>query len=429
MNAPIDWSSAVAILAGGVILGLLFVYFFSRRKAAATIGGDADVELKDLEAKRDVLIQRLRDLDADASEEERLRIEHETAAVLRMIDQRPTREAAPVAPVRASTMTPALTGVLWGTGAFCLLAVLAYFVMREATPREQQPNPMQAAPQQQQPPAQTSPMVTQLEQAVQREPDNLELRNNLAQAYLEVENLMGVFKETQVVLAKRPDDSRALTLQGLVRLAMGESATAIDMLQRATKSDRTNLDAWVGLAWVSIQSGKVKDAEAAIAEAIKVSPENKARLDDVLTQMKAQHAMAQQQPSSGGELPAGHPPTDSPAPAPAPATADGKPGIRITIEIDPSARSRANANGVLFVIARMSPAAPPVAVRRIDASSLPTTIDLSSADSMMGQPLPDRVRIEARLDSDRDPLTKPATDPAASMDGVALGSAIKLALK
>lgn len=426
MNAPIDWSSAVAILAGGVILGLLFVYFFSRRKAAATLGGDADVELKDLEAKRDVLIQRLRDLDADASEEERLRLEHETAAVLRMIDQRPTRAAAPVAPVHAPAMNPALTGVLWGTGAFCLLAVLAYFVMREATPREQQPNPMQAAPQQQAP-AQTSPMVTQLEQAVQREPDNLELRNNLAQAYLEVENLMGVFKETQVVLAKRPDDSRALTLQGLVRLAMGESATAIDMLQRATKSDRTNLDAWVGLAWVRIQSGQVQEAEAAIGEAVKVSPENKARLEDVLTQMKAQRAMAQQQPSSGGELPAGHPPTDAPVPPPAPA--DGKPGIRITIELDPSARSRANANGVLFVIARMSPAAPPVAVRRVDASALPTTIDLTSADSMMGQPLPDKVRIEARLDSDRDPLTKPATDPAASMDGVALGSAIKLALK
>lgn len=425
MNAPTDWTSAAAILAGGVILGLLFVYFFSRRKGAPAIGGEPDLELKDLEAKRDVLIQRLRDLDVDATEEERLRIEHETAAVLRTIDShRPAREAAPAVASRPA-MSPALTGVLWGAGSFFLLAVLAYFVMRESSPREQQPGPMQqAAPQQQ--PAATSPIVAQLEQAVQREPENLELRNNLAQAYLEVENLMGVFKETQVVLAKRPEDSRALTLQGLVRLAMGEAPTAIDMLQRATKSDRTNLDAWVGLAWVFVQSGRVQEAESAIAEAVKVSPENKARLEDVLAQMKARQTAEQQPAAASGEMPAGHPPVGDAPVAPA---VDSKAAIRITIDLDPSARSRANADGFLFVIARMSPAAPPVAVKRIDARSLPATIDLSSADSMMGQALPPKVRIEARLDSDRDPLTKPATDPAASMDGVALGSTIKLTLR
>jgi cytochrome c-type biogenesis protein CcmH len=440
MNNATDWTSAVAILVGGLILGLLVVYFFSRRKAAPRFGGDADLALKDLQAKRDVLIQQLRELDSDAKltptqiAAERARLERETADVLRAIDgHRPAATAAEgSSPVAASPMSPALQGVLWGAGSFCLLAVLAYFVMKQSTPRVEQPGPMQAAPAAAaQQPAQTNPVVAQLEAAVQKDPENLQLRNDLAQAYLEVENLMGVFEQTKVVLAKQPDDSRALAFQGLVRLAMGEADVAVKMLEHATKSDGKNLDAWVGLAWVYTQTGKTKEADAAIASAIQVSPENRARLEDVLRQMKGQPSALSPQQQASGELPAGHPAIGDAAPAAAaPASAStSQASIRITIDIDPAARSRMNPNGVLFVIAKGAPGAPPVAVKRVAASSLPTTIELSSADSMMGQPLPALVRIEARLDSDGDALTKPATDPAASMDGVAIGSSIRLALK
>ena len=41
---------------------------------------------------------------------------------------------------------------------------------------------------------------------------------------------------------------------------------------------------------------------------------------------------------------------------------------------------------------------------------------------MMGQPLPTRARLEARVDSDGDPLTRDAKDPKAQLDGVAAGS-------
>jgi len=41
---------------------------------------------------------------------------------------------------------------------------------------------------------------------------------------------------------------------------------------------------------------------------------------------------------------------------------------------------------------------------------------------MMGQPLPARARVEARIDSDGDPLTRVPTDPSARLDGVAAGS-------
>lgn len=413
MNPPTDWTSAVAILAGGVILGLLFVYFFSRRKAVVR----DDLELKDLQAKRDALIQQLR----GPHVEDRAQLELEAARVMRLIDQHRPAPKTTATPAKAA-MSPALMGVLWGIGSFALLATLAYFVMKESKPREE---PVTQAAPMQQPARGANPVVAQLEAAVQKDPENLQLRNDLAQAYLESENLMGVFEQSRLVLAKKPDDSRALTFQGLVRLAMGEAESALDLLQRATKSDRTNLDAWVGLAWVDIQSGRPKEAEAAIAEAIKVSPDNRARLEQVLMQMKAQAASAAARPASG-ELPPDHPPVGEAPAGSTPAAAPAGKSIRVTIDLDPSARSR---TGVLFVIARSGSGGPPAAVKRLTPQSFPLTVDLSSADSMMGQPLPDTVRIEVRLDSDGDPLTKPPTDPAAALDGVTVGSAIRLALK
>jgi hypothetical protein len=69
----------------------------------------------------------------------------------------------------------------------------------------------------------------------------------------------------------------------------------------------------------------------------------------------------------------------------------------------------------------------PIAVKRISAATFPLNVEISSADSMMGQPLPPKMSIEARLDADGDAATKAPTDPHAFADGVTPG--IKLALK
>jgi len=49
---------------------------------------------------------------------------------------------------------------------------------------------------------------------------------------------------------------------------------------------------------------------------------------------------------------------------------------------------------------------------------------------MMGQPFPETLLIEARLDEDGDPTTRPPTDPKARLDGVKVGRTnLKLVLK
>lgn len=436
MNASTDWTSAIAILVAGVIVGVMVVLYYRRRGATPAAPADAsmaDLELKDLLAKRDALVRQLRDLDERTSDEERRRLEVETADTLRRIDEHAPLVVASAArdmKPAADGMNPVLKGYLWGVASVAALFGLGYFVMQTATPRQEggiatggietaADHPAQAPS--------SDPMILQLEAAVQRDPENLQLRNDLAQAYLERENLMAVFEQTKYVLDKSPNDSRALTFQGLVRLAMGESDTAVQMLQQATKSDPKNLDSWVSLAWVYAQTDRMSDAEQMIADAIEQSPDDKTQLERVFAEMK-QHVAAAKNAPPAGAMPADHPPVRAAAAPVAPASpraSDGR-AITVTLDLDSAAPRR---SGIVFVMARNASGGPPVAVKRLQVAAFPVTFELGQGDSMMGQPLPDTFRLEARLDGDGNAMTKAPTDLNAAQPTVTIGSNVRLALK
>lgn len=427
MNAATstDWASAVAILLSGLILGSTLIYFFGRKRSVVA---PRDAQLTDLESRRDVLVQQIRELDV-MSTDERTRLEIETAGVLREIDERKARGAVvaaePTTPHPSPDSRSATISFVWGFLTAAALGGLAYLVVRSTSERQpqqvaQQTETVQAA----QP--QRDPALRAIEETVQRQPDNLDMRIELAKAYLERENLMGVFEQTQFVLGKSPNDSRALTYQALVRMAMGDAASARNMLQKATSADPNFLDARVALAWILTQENKPAEAEKAMQEAIRRHPEEKTRLEEVMAQMRAHPPESQAR--RGGELPEGHPQIGTAAGGGA--VAQGA-AIHVTIDIDPAAKSRLGANGIVFLFARAEGVAtgPPAAAKRLAASALPVTLDLSSADSMMGQPLPPRMRLEARADADGIPTTKDPNDPVAMMDGVQLGSSVTLRLK
>ena len=369
MTGPTDWTSALAIIAAGLIAGAMLIYLVASRKTAVP---------RDLEAERDTLLEQIRALPADAVEE-RQRLELETASILREMDRIPKKSRAP----QWAFGIAGLTIVLGGLG---------YFVSASSAPRDVAPAPVAAAP------APVADVALQtLEGNVLRNPDNLEMRNDLARAYVERDNLMAVFEQTEYVLAKSPKNSRALTYQALVKGSMGKNAEAAAMLKDALRSDPTFLDAYVTLAWVQTQAGLTADAQKTMDEALRRHPDDSARLQHVFDQMR---------------------------PAPAPATAAPPAAIRVSLD-GPAGP------GVVFVIARPAGEAKghPVAVKRLEASVLPTTFDFGDADSMMGTPLPPSLRIEARIDSDGDIITKDPTEPFAFQDGVKSGTSIKLALK
>ena len=391
-----DWLSAIGILLAGLIVGFMFVYA-SMRKKHDTAPHD-DLERRDLEAKRDALIAQLRA--GDLAPNERTRIEREAAEVLRGLDQSGApvsageKSVAPLAKGGAPSSS-ALAGFLWGAGTVAAIFFIGWFVTKNATPKETAPSPT------------TSPQsIEQLESTVRANPDDSEARIALAKAYLDRENLMGVFEQTTAVLAKNPNDARAQTYQAIVRMTMGQKDEAQKLLAAATRTDPKLTDAWVALAYLRTQQSDNDGAARAIDEAIKQHPEDEQRLRSILAQM--------QQRSSGGQ-------------ARSPVQSSSGSAIHVKIDLANGARS----TGVLFVFARDEnvTAGPPAAVKRVEVTSFPITVDLSSADSMMGQPLPQRVRIEARLDADGNAMTKDPADPKASADHIPAGANVTLTLR
>lgn len=374
MNATTDWGSALAILAAGLILGTMVFFALRRRKASATN------KRNELEARRDALVQQLRDLGDDVADEDRAWLEKETAEVLRALDRLPAAppEATPDATPARKPRT-AMAG--FGLGVACTL-VLGGIAWYASTFTRDDVN--------------ADAQIAQAKDAFARN------------------DLMAAFEQTNAVLAKDPDEPRALTYNAVVRLSMGEVEKASSMLERATKRDPKLLDAWVALAQARLHANQPKEAAAAIEAAIAQHPAEEKRLREVFAAM--------QKPAAA--LPPDHPPLPGSEPAATPAAGASQP-IHITLSLDPSTPPR---GGTIYVIARGAEGGHPVAVRRIETNDFPVVLDLGAGDAMMGSALPEKVRIEARLDSDGDAGTNDPSDLRAFAEGVRSGASIELTL-
>jgi hypothetical protein len=300
------------------------------------------------------------------------------------------------------------------------LAGLIFFATRAARPRPEGGSvtgsvPGEAAP--------ADAAEAQLREAVARHPDDVEARLDLARALLHGRDLMGVWNETQAVLARSPGHPRALAYQALVRLAMGQGEVAVSMLRQALSTDPGLLEARANLAFVYASLGRRREAEATVAETARLFPEEGARLKQALAQLEAEPASAPA-PPAGEDPHAGVPPPTADATAPgteAPRAAASLSGV---IDASAAVRSRIGSAAVVFVTVREAGVdqGPPVAVKRLAASAFPLAFEIGPSDSMMGQPLPESVRLDVRADADGDPMTRPPSDPAARLDGVPAGT-------
>jgi cytochrome c-type biogenesis protein CcmH len=213
---------------------------------------------------------------------------------------------------------------------------------------------------------------------------------------------------------------------------------AVPMLKQALQKQPDFVDAYLHLALAYLRLGRAKDADQIVATAQKRFPGDA----DAITQFYAQmRARVKQAPRPGAldkdvasAPPAGpdNPHADVDA-APAPPGSSAAAGRRVagTVELDPALQGQLPAGGVLFVFARATGVSggPPAAAKRLVPSGFPLRFELTDADSMMGQPLPGTLRLEARLDTDGDPRTQDPKDPKGVLDNVAVGtSGLKLVL-
>ena len=102
-----------------------------------------------------------------------------------------------------------------------------------------------------------------------------------------------------------------------------------------------------------------------------------------------------------------------------------------TIALDPTVAGSVSGPVTVFVIARdKSGKGHPILAKRLDITSFPAKFTLGSGDSMMGGTPPDTVSLEARIDLDRDAMTKEPNAPAVKIDTVKLGATdVTLTLK
>ncbi|HKY60609.1 MAG TPA: hypothetical protein VJP59_06310 [Gemmatimonadota bacterium] len=105
------------------------------------------------------------------------------------------------------------------------------------------------------------------------------------------------------------------------------------------------------------------------------------------------------------------------------ATPDVSRGIRGMIEARGMGTPPAGAVVFVFVRPADRSSGPPLAVQRLSPSTFPLEYSIGPADAMMGPaPFPDRVVVEARLDSDGDPLSRDPGDLSARSGPVPPGS-------
>ena len=94
-----------------------------------------------------------------------------------------------------------------------------------------------------------------------------------------------------------------------------------------------------------------------------------------------------------------------------------------TIALDKSIANSVSGAVTVFVIARdRNGKGHPILVKRLDVASFPTKFALGPGDSMSGQAPPDHVSLEARIDLDRDAMTREPGAPATKIESVAIGS-------
>jgi len=437
--SEVDWIPPLLILAAGCIVGIILL--LQVRAKAPVLPVDDSGSIDDRRRRFDSIVVQLRELQDGAdtvADGDRMgetsRLEVEAALLLREIEtlKIPVAEKGQTESKRPAVASgnegffqqrPALRRLVWFTGTSVVAAVMYVILMQSAKPREvdgaltgnlpeRSGGGSAATP--------AGPAIAALLQRADANPNDLEARNDLAKAYLEQQDLMNVFQQTKLVLDRDPDNARALSYQALVRLAIGEVDEARAMVTRAIERDPNLLDAWLNLAIIHLQTGNNEAALQTLQVAKQRHPEEAAMLNEIEQEMRQRIASGPPGGQAGGQAASApnSPPSQAVAPASSPAqSVAGE--IRLANGAAPP-----RAGSLLFLTVREagSRLGAPIAAQRLSVSTFPMRFSIGQEHSMQGRPFPDSSRIEVRIDSDGDPLTKDPKDLTASADEVRKGA-------
>lgn len=212
--------------------------------------------------------------------------------------------------------------------------------------------------------------------------------------------------ELRAHLAAQPNDIQGWLLLAQADMEMQQPDQARDAYDKVLKLKPDNTTAMVG--WAQAESTASPDhhisdrARALLEQAIKLEPDNQRglwllgisdfqqgrfaeaastwRTLQPMLQPGSDVAQAVAQQIAQADARAGAPANSSSAVAPASST----PNLQVNVALAPALKAKLAAGDTLFVYARAERGPPmPLAVARLDASQLPTTVTLTDAMSML----------------------------------------------
>lgn len=255
--------------------------------------------------------------------------------------------------------------------------------------------------------------LQQLRAQVQAAPQDLNARRQLCVALLNANQLMEAFEQARELQKAAPDDPDGLFVEGVVRLAMGQWPLTVQLMDRVLAQHPDHVLAALAKGQAQAALGQTPDAIATWKKGLAAAGGKFPPIEELLAEAEAGGGAALQ--DAMAVPPAAPAPPSAASSAPA---AGGGGSFRVHIELAPGTvvpRGADGAGATLFVALRGEAPGPPAAAKRILGPSFPLELALTAADSMMGQPLPEKGSLSVHLDGDGNASTKEPGDLTAAV--------------
>lgn len=431
------------VVNAGFFGGFLMITALSRRPdAAAAI--QAEGRRVDLERNRELVIDQLRQLDAEAHKLHPSDLAREREQLLAVGAEASRALAAPAPPVTPEIDVPpneplhdtlkrlrdadpagfdaALNQIgagrdptaMWrGVGGTVLFAALIgglWWIAASDTRERAEGMPITGGDSVRGGDAQApaaprgDPRVQALQQRIAANPADLGAHNELTELALGRQDMQLALQTNLAALEINADDADAQTFQAVLRAFIGRRDEAIATLKGLLEANPNLLRANVYLGLLTMESDPgtaVLALERALAQGD--DPQLRQALRDARTRLSGQD------PATA---------TDAPS-----ESARGAQSLVTGTINAPDAPAPAGA--ILFVSLRNPAGGPPFAAVRLPPGPFPMHFAITTDNliSMGGAPsIPSDFKLVARLDADGDPMTQPASDPSATVEGLAPGA-------
>jgi len=400
------WGPPIAVLALGAIGGVLFALFGGRTWAH-------DPVTADLEARKEVLMNRLRDLEADKHKLEdhdywstRQWLVAETAEILRRLEEEPSSEGAPLKQKEAPKAGSRHMG--WYLAGLVVFFAVAGVALQAALAPRIGDSTMTGNAQ-----SAVQDPVAEARAAFEADPQDLAALNTLTKWALYTQDLDAAMGLIDKGRALDPEDPGVIVHLGALRAMIGRHDEALADL--ASQEEALPAEVAIWRAIIAIQMGDRGEGATQLRTAVQVATDP---LDREFAAFLLGDLMTSGTQATSGSSTSTEPAEEAPAVLTATVTAEG--------EVEPG--------GVLYVYVRTSPvpAGPPAVAKRIPDWSLPVETGLSTADLLpfAGGVFPEPAYIQAKIARSGDPRQPMDGDLKSEVVGpISAGEAVVLELR